>query len=71
MPPLDRVLAIGDSVRTDLTGAINLGVDCLFCTAGIHAEELGGRDTPDATALAAIFAEAGQLPRAIMKRLVW
>ena len=38
-----RVLAIGDSVRTDLKGAATFGIDCLFVTAGIHAEELGGR----------------------------
>ena len=44
---LNRVLAIGDSVRTDLKGANDLGVDCLFVTAGIHAEELGNRDDPD------------------------
>ena len=43
-----RVLAIGDSVRTDLKGAAAFGIDCLFVTAGIHAEELGGRDNPDA-----------------------
>src|SRR5215831_1080221 len=41
--PLARVLAIGDSVRTDLAGANGVGIDCLFVTAGIHAEELGGR----------------------------
>ena len=41
--PRNRVLAIGDSVRTDLKGAHDLGVDCLFVTAGIHAEELGHR----------------------------
>jgi HAD superfamily hydrolase (TIGR01459 family) len=70
-PSMNRVLAIGDSVRTDLTGAINLGVDCLFVTAGIHAEELGGRDTPDATALAAMFKGAGQMPKAVMRRLAW
>ncbi len=49
--PLNRVLAIGDSVRTDLKGAHDLGVDCLFVTAGIHAEELGHRDDPDLAAL--------------------
>ena len=42
-PPRARVLAIGDSVRTDLTGARRRGLDCLFVTAGIHAEELGAR----------------------------
>jgi HAD superfamily hydrolase (TIGR01459 family) len=70
-PALDRVLAIGDSVRTDLKGAHDLGVDCLFMTAGIHAEELGHRDAPDVAALAAIFAEAGEMPKAVMRKLVW
>ena len=70
-PALNRVLAIGDSVRTDFTGANNLGVDCLFVTAGIHAEELGHRDDPDTSALTKIFAEAGRMPKAVMRRLVW
>src|ERR1043166_35166 len=29
--PLDRVLAIGDSVRTDLAGAHGFGIDCQIC----------------------------------------
>ena len=66
-----RVLAIGDSVRTDLKGAAGFGIDCLFVTAGIHAEELGGRETPDAAALGDIFAAAGVYPKAVMHRLVW
>jgi len=68
---LERVLAVGDSVRTDLRGAHELGVDFLFVTAGIHAEELGGRDRPDAAALKGVFAAAGQVPKAMMRQLVW
>jgi HAD superfamily hydrolase (TIGR01459 family) len=68
---LRRVLAIGDSVRTDLKGASDFGLDCLFVTAGIHAEELGGRESPDATALGDIFAAAGLYPKAVMRRLEW
>ena len=68
---LDRVLAIGDSVRTDLKGAHDLGVDCLFVTAGIHAEELGHRDDPDPAALRMMFATAGQMPKAVTRKLVW
>jgi HAD superfamily hydrolase (TIGR01459 family) len=66
-----RVLAIGDSVRTDLKGAAAFGIDCLFVTAGIHAEELGGRDNPDPSVLTQIFAAAGLFPKAVMHRLVW
>src|ERR1700736_5868695 len=40
--PLKRVLAIGDSVRTDLTGAQAFGIDCLFVLSGIHARPLEG-----------------------------
>jgi HAD superfamily hydrolase (TIGR01459 family) len=69
--PLSRVLAIGDSVRTDLKGATRFGIDCLFVTAGIHAEELGDRDAPDVARLAGIFAEAGTEARAVTRTLVW
>jgi HAD superfamily hydrolase (TIGR01459 family) len=68
---LARVLAIGDSVRTDFKGSLALRIDCLFVTAGIHAEELGDRNDPDLVALQAMFAEAGELPKAITRRLVW
>jgi HAD superfamily hydrolase (TIGR01459 family) len=67
----ERVLAIGDSVRTDLGGAAAFGIDCLFVTRGIHAEELGGREQPDAAALADIFAAGGLVPKAVTPRLVW
>jgi HAD superfamily hydrolase (TIGR01459 family) len=67
----DRILAIGDSVRTDLKGAAAFGVDCLFVTAGIHAEELGGRDNPNASALSAMFADAQVAPKFVMQQLVW
>ena len=70
-PSLERVLAIGDSVRTDLAGATAFGIDCLFVTAGIHAEELGGRENPDAELLQSIFAEAKIHPKAVTRRLVW
>jgi HAD superfamily hydrolase (TIGR01459 family) len=70
-PEHARILALGDSVRTDLKGAAAFGIDCLFVTAGIHAEEFGARDNPDANALAEIFAAAGLFPKAVMRRLVW
>ena len=69
-PARSRVLAIGDSVRTDLTGAVRMGLDCLFVTAGIHAEELG-RERPDGAALNEMFATAGVAPKAVTRRLKW
>jgi HAD superfamily hydrolase (TIGR01459 family) len=66
-----RVLAIGDSVRTDLKGAVAFNIDSLFVTTGIHAEEVGGRERPDTAALGDIFAAAGVYPTAVMRRLEW
>ena len=66
-----RLLAIGDLVRTDLKGAAAFGIDALFVTAGIHAEELGDRSDPDAATLSGIFAAAGVAPKAVMHRLSW
>ena len=68
---LNRVLAIGDSLRTDLKGAHAVGVDFLFVTGGIHAEELGGRESPDASAIKEAFASVGDAPKAVMRELVW
>ncbi len=70
-PARRRVLAIGNSVRTDLKGAAAFGLDCMFVTSGIHAEEYGSRDAPDLAALNAIFKAAAVAPKAVMRGLVW
>jgi HAD superfamily hydrolase (TIGR01459 family) len=70
-PPVKRVLAIGDSIRTDLKGATDMGIDCLFVTAGIHAEELGDRHDPNLSALNRIFEDAGLAPKAVTRGLRW
>jgi HAD superfamily hydrolase (TIGR01459 family) len=65
---LNRVLAIGDSVRTDLTGAHGFGIDCLFVTRGIHSEEFEGIDQLDPASVKELF---GHPPRALMRELRW
>jgi HAD superfamily hydrolase (TIGR01459 family) len=37
--PNDKVLAIGDNLRTDIKGANNLNKDCLFISNGVHRNE--------------------------------
>jgi len=66
--PLDRVLAIGDSVRTDLAGARSFGIDCLFVTRGIHAEDFEGVDQLEPAAVKELF---GHPPRALTRELRW
>lgn len=65
---LRHVLAIGDSVRTDLTGAHRFGIDCLFVTRGIHAEEFAGIDQLDPASVKELF---GHPPRALIRDLRW
>ncbi|MGJ4952343.1 TIGR01459 family HAD-type hydrolase [Bradyrhizobium sp. HKCCYLS20291] len=64
----DQVLAIGDSVRTDLAGAHGFGIDCLFVTRGIHSEEFAGVDQLDPASVKELF---GHPPRALMRELKW
>jgi HAD superfamily hydrolase (TIGR01459 family) len=66
--PLRRVLAIGDSVRTDLTGAHGFGINCLFVTRGIHAGEFQGVEALDAAAVKELF---GHPPLALTRELRW
>lgn len=68
---LRKVLAIGDSLRTDLAGARDFGVDFLFVTAGIHSGELGARERPDTEALKELLGAASKMPKAVMRNLVW
>jgi HAD superfamily hydrolase (TIGR01459 family) len=71
IPARDRVLAVGDSVRTDLKGAAAFGLDVMFVTSGLHAEHYGSREAPDLAALNNVFAEAGVAPKAVMTALKW
>ena len=66
--PLDRVLAICDSGRTDLAGAQGFGIDCLFVTRGIHSKEFEGIDQLDPASVKELF---GHPPRALMRELRW
>jgi HAD superfamily hydrolase (TIGR01459 family) len=64
----ERVLAIGDSVRTDLAGAHGFGIDCLFVTRGIHSEEFEGIDQFDPASVKELF---GHPPKALIRELTW
>ena len=71
--PVDRtrILAIGDSVRTDAIGAANAGLDLMFITGSIHAAELDAFRNPDPQAVRDLVAPSGARLRAFMPRLAW
>ena len=35
----EKVLAVGDNLRTDIKGANNLNIDCIFISNGVHRNE--------------------------------
>jgi len=68
--PNDRVLAIGDSVRTDLIGANLMKLDCLFMTRGIHSADFEGVEVVDDLTARRLFGET-KPPIALMQDLKW
>ncbi len=68
-----RILAIGDSLRTDITGAAAAGIDSVLVVGGIHAEELGAADgaVPDGAEIARLCAREGLRPVAAVPAFVW
>ena len=68
-----RILAIGDSLRTDIAGANGAGIDSVLVAAGIHHAEFGSApgELPDREALRAMVEAAGITPMAAMAELRW
>ncbi|MGH7013448.1 MAG: TIGR01459 family HAD-type hydrolase [Stellaceae bacterium] len=68
-----RIVAFGDSLRTDVAGAANAGIACVLVASGIHAEEIGLTPaTPlDAKRITALAAAQGAVPAAAMSEFRW
>jgi HAD superfamily hydrolase (TIGR01459 family) len=70
-----RVLAVGDSLRTDIAGATAAGLDSLFVAGGIHAAEFGldgaSDREPDLSRVEATFTANGYSPVGVTPRLCW
>lgn len=60
----EKVLAIGDGLRTDIRGANLYGIDSLFISTGIHGPELAVSGRQEA-----VFDDYGAHPTAIMSTL--
>lgn len=68
--PKDRVLAIGDGILTDVPGGIAAGLDTLFVTGGLAAQDLGpDPEHPQQDLLDAFLAESGLTPQFAIGRL--
>jgi len=62
----EKVLAIGDNLRTDIKGANNLNIDSIFITEGVHRQEIG-----DSTKLDALLTKYKVKTNFFQKELTW
>lgn len=67
----ERVLAIGDSIRTDAIGAAQFGIPLLFITGSIHAEELDAFNNPDPKRVSDFVSVSRANMIGYMPRLTW
>lgn len=67
----DRVVVIGDSMRTDIVGAAASGLHSVFVTSGIHGIELGSTKPATLAALKQLFARHGAEPTVVTRAVFW
>jgi HAD superfamily hydrolase (TIGR01459 family) len=69
-PPRRRVLAVGDSLETDIAGAIRAGLTSVLVIGnGVHSRSLSG--PPFKAAMSSMVARFGVAPDAILHAFVW
>ncbi len=66
---LSRVIAVGDGMPTDVRGAEAFGLDVLYISGGIHAQEYVEAGRTDEAKLAAFLTREGSHPKWWMPRL--
>ncbi len=66
-----RILAIGDSLRTDIAGAAGAGIDSLLVVSGIHAAEFARDGALDLDRIAAAITESGTSPIGVAAGFAW
>ena len=68
----ERILAAGDSLRTDIAGANAAGIDGVLVMGGLHAEELIGDGQSDPfPALQDFVMSSGHRPVAAIRWFNW
>lgn len=74
-PDPRRVLAIGDSLKTDIAGAAAMGMDSILVAGGLHRAAFAAAAASDKAAMeagiAALCAREGQCPTAAIERFSW
>lgn len=68
--PVRRILAVGDSLRTDVAGAEAAGIDALFVAGGIHRDDLSKPETLPET-LAELCRRRNVRPIGVLASFAW
>jgi HAD superfamily hydrolase (TIGR01459 family) len=68
-----KILAVGDSLRTDIAGAAGAGIDSLLIAGGIHADEFcaTGERMPDPVRVEAALRDGPHRPVAVAWSFCW
>ena len=66
-----RILAIGDSLRTDIAGAAAAEIDSLFIAGGIHTAEFSADGRLDLQRIEGAFEESRSRPVAVAAHFAW
>jgi HAD superfamily hydrolase (TIGR01459 family) len=68
-----RVLAVGDSLRTDIAGAARVGIDSVLIVGGVHADEFGasGGQFPDLERIERTLREGSYNPVSVALSFSW
>lgn len=69
-----RILAVGDSMATDVAGATGAGIDAAFVMSGIHKDELTGAANEDfapESRLQSLFSRYPYRPAYLIDRFRW
>jgi ribonucleotide monophosphatase NagD (HAD superfamily) len=69
----ERIVCVGDGLRTDILGAATAGLDCAFIPGGVHGEAMGIAmgGTPSREALARTLADFKLAPTYVLPELKW
>jgi HAD superfamily hydrolase (TIGR01459 family) len=67
----DRLLCVGDALRTDVAGGAGIGASTLFTVGGIHHQELLVDNKLDPARLEALCRRLGQTPDFAIEHLRW
>lgn len=70
-PDKSKILAVGDSIRTDVTGAVDFGIDMLWNAVGIHVHEISDNGRISEDKIKQTLNGLSHIPTGVLNGLAW